>query len=501
MGFELCGRWISSIAIWDNRISMSISRSAEALAGDFLRHYFASGEYLGGHINELTRMAISADRRRAVAASRAIFERLVEPLADSFEPSHVTLYNRCFAQVIQTCRSLDPELDRELARFGLAREADLLGRAERLRSIRAATVEDPALIMVLSRITIGADVAITSVIIERLKRRFPTSDILLIGGDKLAELFGGDARLKFCKIGYDRAGTLPDRLRAWLGLLNLVRELTCGLSPDQFLVIDPDSRLTQLGLLPLVSDENYLFFPSREYGGESDLPLGRLTSDWLNQALGEEATTLPRINLRSEDSELAAEVIARLKRAGTTHIVAINFGVGQDPTKRISDDFERRVVASLLCEGATVILDKGAGGEESVRAEAIASSLRSLSGEKICPVECGPENLFELLARESIASKLIIWRGRIGSLAGLISKSDLYIGYDSAGQHIAAALGTPCIDIFPGNRPQRFLQRWRPVGPAPVEVIEPERGIEGLIDRIALSARRALKMSHLPWKT
>jgi hypothetical protein len=484
---------MSAISIWDNQLSMVIG-NAEMLAEDFLRHYFASGRYLRGHINELARMAISPDRREAGLASRAIFERLVEPLADSFEPIAVTLYNRCFAQMIQICRSRDSELDRELGRFGIASEADLVDRAERLRLIKAAPVKNPKLIVILSRVTIGADVAITSVIIERLKERFPKSDIFLIGGDKLTELFGADARLKFCRLDYDRAGTLPDRLRAWLDSLNLIRELTCGLGQDQFMAIDPDSRLTQLGLLPLASGENYLFFPSREYGGESDLPLGRLTSDWLNQVVGGEATTLPRLSLKPEDLEQAAELIARLKRAGATRIVAINFGVGQDLTKRIGGDFERQVVASLLRQGATVILDKGAGEEESARAEAIASSLQSQIGEKMRAVECSPENLFELLAKESIASNLIMWRGRIGSLAALIGKSDLYIGYDSAGQHIAAALGTPCIDIFPGNRPQRFLQRWRPVGPARVEVMRPENGVEDLISRIALFAKLALRM-------
>jgi hypothetical protein len=36
---------------------------------------------------------------------------------------------------------------------------------------------------------------------------------------------------------------------------------------------------------------------------------------------------------------------------------------------------------------------------------------------------------------------LAVWRGRIGLLAALIGQSDLYIGYDFAGQHIAAAMG------------------------------------------------------------
>ena len=46
-------------------------------------------------------------------------------------------------------------------------------------------------IIVLSRVTLGADVAITSVIIERMKRNFPLAEIVLAGGSKAPQLFGG----------------------------------------------------------------------------------------------------------------------------------------------------------------------------------------------------------------------------------------------------------------------------------------------------------------------
>ena len=66
---------------------------------------------------------------------------------------------------------------------------------------------------------------------------------------------------------------------------------------------------------------------------------------------------------------------------------------------------------------------------------------------------------------------LLVWNGRIGLLAALIGESDLYIGYDSAGQHIAAALGVPCIDVMAGFSSPRMIDRWRPTGPAETRVI------------------------------
>jgi ADP-heptose:LPS heptosyltransferase len=56
-------------------------------------------------------------------------------------------------------------------------------------------------------------------------------------------------------------------------------------------------------------------------------------------------------------------------------------------------------------------------------------------------------------------------------LAALIGESNLYIGYDSAGQHIAAALGVPSVDVFAGFRSPRMLDRWRPTGKAEARVV------------------------------
>jgi ADP-heptose:LPS heptosyltransferase len=68
----------------------------------------------------------------------------------------------------------------------------------------------------------------------------------------------------------------------------------------------------------------------------------------------------------------------------------------------------------------------------------------------------------------------------------------LYVGYDSACQHLAAALGVPVIDIFAGHRSPRMLERWRPSGPGKVTMVvvdgkgsEPEQ----LLARVLGAAR------------
>ena len=88
----------------------------------------------------------------------------------------------------------------------------------------------------------------------------------------------------------------------------------------------------------------------------------------------------------------------------------------------------------------------------------------------------------------------------MGLLAALIGQSDLYVGYDSAGQHIAAALGVACIDVFAGFSSPRMVDRWRPAGPSEVHVIVADTLNEnvdaGLILKTALRhAREILRSS------
>ena len=56
--------------------------------------------------------------------------------------------------------------------------------------------------------------------------------------------------------------------------------------------------------------------------------------------------------------------------------------------------------------------------------------------------------------------------------ASIIAQCDLYVGYDSAGQHAAAAAGVPLISFFAGAPSERFRMRWSPAGPGRIQVIE-----------------------------
>jgi ADP-heptose:LPS heptosyltransferase len=473
--------------------------SPEQLVAEFVREYQLSRTYLRGRISRLAELAASEDPGVAESATKALFASLIEQLADSFDPEGVSLYNRVFSQLTQVWRlnAGAGRLDSDLTKLGLVSEEDILARAERLRRVSRLDAqrdwaETLQCVLVLSRVTLGADVAITSVILERMKLLFPAAEIVLLGGSKSVELFGGDPRLRLEEVDYRRGGTATERMLAWIGLLNCVRRITNDLKRGEYLLVDPDSRLTQLGLLPLTETDDgpapqfrpgstkkpdYIFFPSREYRSGTSLSLTELTRAWLDEVFGDSETAYPRVSLSQTDIESARKLASALRGGRVPRIVAINFGIGDNQLKRVGGDFEAAIIAHLVKEGFAVVFDKGFGDEEAKRADAvIAQASRAGSdGRRARVIEIGAGNFMDVLSSEHLDADILVWNGRIGMFSALIGECDLYIGYDSAGQHIAAALGVPCIDVFAGASSPRMLDRWRPTGKASVRVIAVDR--------------------------
>jgi ADP-heptose:LPS heptosyltransferase len=326
--------------------------------------------------------------------SDALFRVVVEGLADRFEPALCDTYAQLFAEAIAPGES--------------AALVERYGRVRVPRPIRG----DPRTIFVLSRVTLGADVAVTSVILDAAKRRFPQAAIYLVGPRKNWELFATDPRILHLPVDY-RRGTLHERLAAGPELRDAVA------APDS-IVVDPDSRLTQLGLLPVCPEERYYFFESRAYGGDSDDPLPVLASRWAEQTFG--ISGKPYVAVAPSQYEPG---------------IAISLGVGDNQAKRIPDPFETDLLKLLAQTGAPLYIDQGAGGDEAARVErAIAQSGATVQR----------------------------WNGSFAGFASIIAASRLYIGYDSAGQHVAAACGTPLVSVFAGFACARMFARWRPAG-------------------------------------
>jgi ADP-heptose:LPS heptosyltransferase len=340
----------------------------------------------------------------------ALFGIFVEGLADRFDPLLCADYARLFSQAIS---QVVPGVD----------AGSLVAHYERARRVRRVTA-DARRVFVLSRITLGADVAVSSVLIAAAKQRFPYSQIVFVGPAKNYQLFAADRRLHHIPVEY-RRGSLRDRLAVW-------QQLEAILDQPDSIVVDPDSRLTQLGLLPVCPEDRYHLFESRAYGGDTSASLPELAASWAAETFGVSG---------------AKPFVALDPPPVQGPYIAVSLGVGENPAKRLPDPFEERLLKLLHAStGLPLRLDRGAGGEEAARVTAAAAR----SG---APIE--------------------FWEGSFAGFARLIAGASLYVGYDSAGQHVASARRVPLISIFAGFPAGRMFDRWSPVG-AVVRVDSPD---------------------------
>jgi ADP-heptose:LPS heptosyltransferase len=323
------------------------------------------------------------------------FRVVVEALADSFDPAQAQAYEELMRAWIPAVAPVQPVIP------------------ERLETV-----------FVLSRVTLGADIKITSIVLSAMKRRFPDAEIVLVGNRKSAELFSADSRISHLNADYPRTGPVAARLE-------FAHDLRRQIEGPNRMVVDPDSRMTQLGLIPLCAPQHYFHFRSRTVDSAPNLT--DLTQSWLGETFGE-----------SGEAYIATP---RVPIEGEAPRAAVSLGVGDNESKRVHGDFETQLIRALAEKFRTIWIDRGIGGSESARVTAAAEASGSID-------------------------RIRFWEGSFADFASLISQSELYAGYDSAGQHAAAAAGTPLITIFAGASSDRFRERWTPQGPGRIHVID-----------------------------
>ncbi|MCU0226567.1 MAG: hypothetical protein MUF01_02920 [Bryobacterales bacterium] len=363
----------------------------------------------------LVKACASHDEDVATSATKLLIGAVVEDLSDRFQPPLVDCYVSLFTQVLAACQPVW--------------SADFL--RNRYQQLRAASPPLSALaieqVFVLSRITLGADIAITSVFLDAIRKRYAQARLWLVGPAKNHELFAGDPTITHWPLDYPRGGSLRQRIA--------VSEQLSGLCDQPgTLIVDPDSRITQLGLLPIAPSTRTLFFESRTADPDSPRTLSEIASGFcfLRLAVPDAA---PFLALSPH-----LDQTARVHRAQCPHApITVSLGVGGNVAKRVGDGFESALLRQLASTGRPLWLDAGAGGAEAAWVRAAAASLPS--------------------------ARVRILDGSFASFCAHIAHSALYVGYDSAGQHAASALGVPGVTFFRGAVNERMLARWTPRGP------------------------------------
>jgi ADP-heptose:LPS heptosyltransferase len=409
--------------------------------------------------------ADSDDEALRGAGLSALFGGLVEPLNDGFTRAGRAVYAWLFGRIVWRVASRQPALAEALAGFGVHSEADLLARHRAARLGAHAPPDTAARILVLSRVTIGADILLTSVVLQRLRQRHPQAELVLLGDGKLHGLFGGLAGVRVRPLSYARRGPLRERLASWLGVVEAVR----AEAPD--LVVAPDSRLDQLGVLPVMEDPaRYLLWENLQGEDAAPRSLADLLDGWLAARLGlpTAPTVTPRVALAAE----AAALHARLGAAfGPAPIAAVKLDHGGNPAKALPRAAEIALLTRLRALGWRVLLDRGFGAEELANSDALLAGL----GWRACDLDDSGKGLgraVDTLAPGDLAAETVMrFHGSIAGWAAALAACGHAVSYDSVGHHLAGALGVPVTVAFTGFSDPAFPIAWQPRSQAPVQVV------------------------------
>ena len=439
--------------------------TATGLTASFMAGFHQRADSDLGLIDQLCRLALSDSAEQADLALHELYGTIVEGVSNDFSSRGMQVCARVLARMV-CCLGATPAgraLHGLLRTLGLRNEGDLVTGYHRL--LAAPPLSRTAMakirrILLPSRVTIGADVVITGVLAQRLARAMPRAEILIAGPAHIPRIFHAMPRLRHLPLAYDRHGSMANRITVWTDLHRLAAREQEGLAARELLVVDTDSRLTQLGLLPLAGPGATRLFPSREdVAGRTATTLPELANLWCDHMFGPDQHVWPMVAFAPQHLMAVRRYAAGRDNA---FLLVISLGVGNNEAKRIPEPFEERLILTLLEDRNTLILlDSGTQDAGRRRVEALLATCRSR----------GLATAF--LHEEDLATRqppfphgVVGFRGSIGALGALIGEADGFFGYDSCPQHIAAALDTPSVIAFAGAPNPRFEARWRSQGRA-----------------------------------
>jgi ADP-heptose:LPS heptosyltransferase len=403
---------------------------------------------------------------RALGLS-ALFAGVVEPLNDGFTPAGRALYAHLMARIVWRIASRVPALQQALASLQVRDLAALNARYQQARRGDAALPGGPVTrIVVLSRVTIGADILLCSVVLQRLHQRYPEAELVLLGDAKLGGLFNGLPQVRVRPLTYARRGPLRDRLASWLSVLEAVR------AENPQLVVAPDSRLDQLGVLPVCAEqERYMLWENVQDERPPAHSLCDLLDRWLCARLGTppKPAALPMLRFDARTRAIHDRLAAAF---GPRPLVAVKLDHGGNPAKALPRAGELALLARLRALGWRVLLDRGFGTEELQNSDDLVRALGwqaldiddSGGGLGLAVADLPPQSLAQ--------AELVRFHGSISGWAAGCACATLAVSYDSVGHHLAAALGIPVVVAFTGFSDPDFPVAWQPRGRARVSLIE-----------------------------
>lgn len=440
------------------------------------------------HADALADAADSDDEAVRGDGLGALFGGLVEPLNDGFTPAGRWLYHSLFGRIVWRVCARVPALAERLRGFGIAGEDALLAHHARVRAGSDPVPASVRRVVIPSRVTLGADVLLTTVVLQRLRARWPDAELVVLGDAKLGGLIGGMSGVRVRPLAYARRGPLRERLASWLLLADAVAEE----APD--LVLAPDSRLDQLGLLPVLADPaRYRLWENVRPEGAPPQSLADQLDAWCAAVLALPPTPgcTPRLAFDGERAALAQRFRAAF---GPAPIAAVKLDHGGNAAKALPRDGELHLLRGLRERGWRVLLDRGFGPDELANSDALVDAL----GWRVTDLDDSGKGLGRAVAAlapgELAAAEIVRFHGSIGGWAAALSCCGHAVAYDSVGHHLAAALGVPVSIAFTGFADPGFPVAWQPRGPGVVRLTAiptPEKGGQRWWDAVLATLPRA----------
>ena len=291
---------------------------------------------------------------------------------------------------------------------------------------------------------------------------------------------------------YRRRGVLLDRFLSWLKVIHaLENEINQLGQEEEYIIVNTDSRLLQSELLPVLPPDKeekryFSWKPSVHRETWKGTSQAEDLVQWLEVTFEtgpENERIYPKLHFLPEDETFANKVYEILNSPGTTFVVSMSLGVGGNQEKRVRyrseivSQFELSLIRKLLSDGVTLILDRGNGKEEYDQVDAVVKAVGDMGFKTVEVTEKNP-GLIGVKSSEAKPRdvRLIAYQGGVSKFAALINLSDLFIGYDSLGQHLAGAVGRDVIVIFAGYRSDLFPQRWKPFGSGTIQLVRAQFG-------------------------
>jgi hypothetical protein len=164
----------------------------------FWDSYRQSGRIDRAVARKLADLAIG-DAEPALAAARALFVDVIEPLSDSFDPAAAHAYVDLMAEAVDVVRRhpAGAPVEAELSRLGQSTAALAERSHRRLDTSRPEPVSPPRLAIVLSGVTLGRDVALSTTTMAALLAADPETRIVFVGGPISAGLVLGQPRIAY----------------------------------------------------------------------------------------------------------------------------------------------------------------------------------------------------------------------------------------------------------------------------------------------------------------